>query len=85
MLVTLYDTDVQFEVTVKDFRDYRIIKENLLHKTVGTKRKFCLAAVITILIVMLTNVDHTTLFNNLIESTKCIDLGRVNTEELMRK
>ena len=85
MLVTLYDTDVQFEVTVKDFSDYRIIKENLLHKTVGTKRKFALAAVLTIIIVLMTNINYSKLLNNLLESAKNVDLGRVNTTELIIK
>ncbi len=74
MLVSLYETDKQFEVTVKNYKDYRILKENLMTRTVGTKRKFALAAVLTVMIVLLSNVNYNKLFKNLCESAKNIDL-----------
>ena len=78
MLVSLKDTKKQFEVTVKNFQDYRIIKQNLMTKTVGTKRKFALAAAITIAIVLSSNVNYNKLVNNLIESAKNVDLQKTD-------
>ena len=78
MLVTLKDTDVQFEVTVKNFNDYRIIKQNLLTKTVGTKRKFALAFVLTIIIVLLCDVDYRKLKDDVVQAALHIDLTDTN-------
>lgn len=75
MLVSLYDTDKQLEVTVRNYKDYRVLKSNLMTKTVGTKRKFVLAAVLTILIVLASNVNYKKLFKNICDSAKNVDLS----------
>ena len=81
MLVTLYGTDKQLEVTVRNHKDYRILKQNLMTKTVGTKRKFLLAAAVTFAIVYLSSINYGVLFKNLSDSAKSVDLSKTEIQK----
>ncbi|MBR1884598.1 MAG: hypothetical protein IJ809_06735 [Clostridia bacterium] len=80
MLASLKDSSVLIEVPVTSFDDRLILKKNMLHKTVGTKRKTAILIAAVVLVFCLANVDYANLFKKLNESAKHIDLQRASIE-----